>query len=133
MERGHAGVKILVAEPNEGERKALSHALSAKGDRVIAVASVREALDRAAGDRPDLAVIHAPDQSFASVCGAPAFRSVPVVAVSSDYCDRAIASEAGCALCISSPPGRRGLSSQIGALLDKRAHEPAGRASAGTA
>jgi two-component system OmpR family response regulator len=111
---------ILIVESDDGQRRELLHSFSRAGFAVSGAASWQEAVFRAEADRPDLAIVDAPEESFSGVCGQPALRGVPVVALSSEYCDRAIASEAGCSLCVEKPvdPGRLRL--RVAEILAKR-------------
>ncbi len=114
------GRKVLVVEPDAQQRKELQHALATSGYQVGTAATWRDAVERAGTSRPDLAVVDASDESFASICGHPMLRDVPVIALSGEYCDRAIASEAGCAVCLTKPVRPQDLARRIGQEFERR-------------
>jgi CheY-like chemotaxis protein len=126
------GRRLLLAEEHAASHALVAEALGPLGHRIDSVAGGREALARAAQERPDLILLSAtlPDTSGADLVGAlrrlPGLDQVPIVAIcAADRADlRQACLAAGATAHLPRPLEQDDLVRLIGQLLRQRSQAP---------
>jgi CheY-like chemotaxis protein len=117
---------VLVAEDHEDSRDALCTLLDALGYRVVTATNGAEAVEVARKHRPDLVLM---DMMMPGVDGFqatrtlradPAFREVPIIAITAMEGARDAVLEAGCSDCVLKPLDIRGFPERLRVWLAAR-------------